>query len=263
MTTPLPTLPEFSLKGKVAIVTGGARGLGLEMSKALAESGADVALMYVSSENTHKTASEIAKQYGVVCKAYKANITDAKQVQDAISQIHQDFKAIDIFVANAGVNSGGPSETFDLKAWQNIMDVNINGVFYGIQAASKYMLAKGKGSVIVTSSMSGHIANRPQLQCGYNTSKGAATMMAKALAAEWATKGIRVNAICPGYMRTDLLDETFKDNPEWEKTWTDMIPMGRIGDAKELRGAVVFLGSDASTYVTGIELFVDGGYTAV
>lgn len=88
-------------------------------------------------------------------------------------------------------------------------------------------------------------------------------MMAKALAAEWATKGIRVNAICPGYMRTDLLDETFKDNPEWEKTWTDMIPMGRIGDAKELRGAVVFLGSDASTYVTGIELFVDGGYTAV
>jgi sorbose reductase len=88
-------------------------------------------------------------------------------------------------------------------------------------------------------------------------------MMTKALASEWALKGIRVNAICPGYMRTELLDETFKDNPEWEKTWTDLTPMGRIGDAKELRGAVIFLASEASTYVTGIELFVDGGYTCV
>jgi sorbose reductase len=88
-------------------------------------------------------------------------------------------------------------------------------------------------------------------------------MMTKALAAEWATKGIRVNAICPGYMRTELLDKTFEDGPEWEKLWTDMIPMGRIGDAKELRGAVVFLASEASSYVTGIELFVDGGYTCV
>ncbi|KAG2198188.1 hypothetical protein INT47_000389 [Mucor saturninus] len=260
---PLPTLPEFSLKGKVAVITGGARGLGLEMSKALAESGADVALMYVSSDKTHDIAAKIGKDYGVVCKAYKADIADAEQVTTAIDQIYKDFGVIDIFVANAGINSGGAAETYDLKTWQKIMDVNVNGVFYSIQAVSKYMLAKGKGSIIITSSMSGHIANRPQMQCAYNTSKGAATMMTKALASEWALKGIRVNAICPGYMRTELLDETFKNNPEWEKTWTDLTPMGRIGDAKELRGAVVFLASEASTYVTGLELFVDGGYTCV
>ncbi|KAI9483141.1 MAG: hypothetical protein EXX96DRAFT_557024 [Benjaminiella poitrasii] len=259
----LPTLPEFSLKGKVAVVTGGGRGLGLEMSKALAESGASVAIMYVSNDKTKDTAAEIGKQYNVDCQAFKADIRNPDDVKQAIDQIYQHYGAIDVLVANAGINSGGASEDFDLKEWQKIMDVNVNGVFYTIQATAKYMLEKKKGSIIITSSMSGLIANRPQLQCGYNTSKGATTMMAKALATEWAMKGIRVNALCPGYMRTDLLDNTFRENPEWEKIWTDLTPMGRIGEAKELRGAIVFLASDASTFVTGTELFVDGGYTCV
>ncbi|KAI8366448.1 hypothetical protein EDC96DRAFT_508132 [Choanephora cucurbitarum] len=263
MSASLPVLPEFSLKDKVAIVTGGGRGLGLEMSKALAESGAKVAIMYVSSDKTKDTAADIAKQFNVKCEAYKAPINDAEAVKQVIDQIHKDFGSIDILVANAGVNTGGASETFDLKEWQKVMDINVNGVFYSIQAAAKHMLQKGKGSIIITSSISGAVANRPQLQCVYNTSKGATTMMAKCLATEWAQKGIRVNALCPGYMRTELLDATFKDDPEWEKIWCDMTPMGRIGDAKELRGAIVFLASDASTYVTGTELFVDGGYTAV
>ncbi|RCH95426.1 hypothetical protein CU098_010252 [Rhizopus stolonifer] len=263
MSAPLPVLPEFSLKGKVAIVTGGGRGLGLEMSKALAESGANVAIMYVSSDKTKDIAADIGKKFNVKCEAYKAPITDAEEVKKVIEQIYKDFGAIDVFVANAGINAGGASETFDLNEWRKVMDVNVNGVFYGIQAASKYMLEKGKGSIIITSSISGAVANRPQFQCVYNTSKGATTMMAKCLATEWAQKGIRVNALCPGYMRTELLDNTFKDDPEWEKIWTDMTPMGRIGDAKELRGAIVFLASDASSYVTGAELFVDGGYTAV
>lgn len=173
-------------------------------------------------------------------------------------------------------------QDYDLNDWKKTMDINVNGVFYSIQAASKYMLEKGKGSVIITSSISGHVANRPQAQCAvslilkkvkriltnemhfqYNTSKGATTLMTKALATEWATRGIRVNAICPGYMRTDLLDITLSNNPGLEEQWNVFTPMGRIGEAKELRGAVVFLASDASTYVTGIELFVDGGYTCV
>ncbi|KAI8975648.1 hypothetical protein BDF20DRAFT_879872 [Mycotypha africana] len=263
MSSSNPTLPEFSLKGKVAVVTGGGRGLGLDMSKALAESGASVAIMYVSSDKTKDTAAQIAKDYNVTCKAYKADIVNAEEVQKAIDQIHQDFGAIDVLVANAGINSGGPAEKLDLKDWQNVMDVNVNGVFYTIRAAAKYMLEKGSGSVIITSSISGHVANRPQLQCAYNTSKGATTMMAKTLAYEWASKGIRVNALCPGYMRTDLLNATFKENPEWEDIWCKLTPMGRIGEAKELRGAIVFLASDASSYVTGTELFVDGGYTCV
>ncbi|CAO3641172.1 uncharacterized protein ATC70_013342 [Mucor velutinosus] len=263
MSAPLPTLPEFSLKDKVAVVTGGGRGLGLEMSRALAESGANVAIMFVSSEKTHDTAAQIAKDYNVTCKAYKADIVDPVAVKEAVDQIYKDFGAIDVFVANAGVSIGGKTEEYDLNDWKKTMDINVNGVFYSIQAASKYMLEKGKGSVIITSSISGHVANRPQPQCAYNTSKGATTLMTKALATEWATKGIRVNAICPGYMRTELLDITLKNNPEWERQWNQFTPMGRVGEAKELRGAVVFLASDASSYVTGIELFVDGGYTCV
>lgn len=172
-------------------------------------------------------------------------------------------------------------QTYDLKTWHKLFDVNVHGVFYGVQAVSKYMLEKGKGSIIITSSISGTIVNRPQLQCAvslsffnvyiiklillpqYNTTKSAVSMLTKCLAVEWAKRGVRVNAICPGYMKTDLLDNTNKENPDWEKTWLESTPMGRIGEASELKGAVVFLASDASSYVTGTELFVDGGYTAI
>ncbi|KAL0079961.1 hypothetical protein J3Q64DRAFT_1752014 [Phycomyces blakesleeanus] len=253
----------FSLKGKKAIVTGGARGLGLEMSRGLAEAGADVALMYVSDDKTHDTAAEIAKQYGVVCKAYKAEITNAKAVKDSIDQIHSDFGGIDIFVANAGISIGGAAETFDIENWQKLFDVNVNGVFYGVQAVSKYMLEKKQGSVILISSISATVANQPQAQCGYNCTKGAVSSMAKCLATEWATRGVRVNAINPGYMRTEMLDKIFATQPELAAAWTNLIPMRRMGNPKELKGAVVFLASDASSYVTGSELYVDGGYTAV
>ncbi|CEI98735.1 hypothetical protein G6F70_005184 [Rhizopus microsporus] len=258
-----PTLPEFSLKGKKAIVTGGARGLGLEMSKALAQSGADVALMYVSNDKAHDLAAQIAKEYNVFCKAYKADVSNPDETRSAIENIVKEMGGVDIFVANAGVNAGGAAETYDLKTWHKLFDVNVHGVFYGVQAVSKYMLEKGKGSIIITSSISGTIVNRPQLQCAYNTTKSAVSMLTKCLAVEWAKRGVRVNAICPGYMKTDLLDNTNKENPDWEKTWLESTPMGRIGEASELKGAVVFLASDASSYVTGTELFVDGGYTAI
>lgn len=133
------TLKEFSLKGKHAIVTGGARGLGLEICRGLAESGADVALMYVSSESTHETAAQLAKEYGVRCKAYKADVSDPKAVQAAIDQIATEFfdGRIDVFVANAGISMSGPAETFDLDAWRRLFDVNVHGVFYGVQAVAK------------------------------------------------------------------------------------------------------------------------------
>ncbi|CAO3695923.1 unnamed protein product [Rhizopus stolonifer] len=262
-TTPLPTLPLFSLKGKKAIVTGGARGIGLEMSKALAESGADVAMMYVSNDKAKDLAAEIGKQYNVFCQAYKAEITNAEEVTKVIDQIVKEMGGVDIFVANAGVNIGGEAVSYDLESWRKVFDINVNGVFYGIQAASKYMLKQGKGNVIVTSSISAAIVNRPQVQCAYNSSKSAVTMMAKCLAVEWAQKGIRVNALCPAYIKTDLLDNTNKENPAWESTWIDSTPMGRIGEPHELKGPLVFLASDASSYVTGAELFVDGGYTCI
>ncbi|KAG1444489.1 hypothetical protein G6F56_010277 [Rhizopus delemar] len=259
----LPTLPAFSLKGKKAIVTGGARGLGLEMSKALAESGADLAVLYVSNDKAKDTAAQISKDYNVSCKAYKADITSPEQVRSVIDDIYKDLGSIDIFVANAGVNIGGQAETYDLENWHKVFNVNVHGVFYGVQAAAKYMLEQGKGSIIITSSISAAVVNRPQLQSAYNISKSAVSMMTKCLAVEWAKKGIRVNAVNPGYMKTDLLENTNKENPEWESTWIDSTPMGRIGDAHELKGPVVFLASDASSYVTGAELFIDGGYTCI
>ncbi|KAG0171291.1 hypothetical protein DFQ28_010800 [Apophysomyces sp. BC1034] len=257
------TIPEFSLKGKKAVVTGGSRGLGLEMSKALAEAGADVAVMYVSDDKTHTTAAEIGEQYGVSCKAYKAEITDARAVETTIDKIHADFGAIDIFVANAGAARSGPAETFDLDHWRHLFEVNVHGVFYGVKAVSKHMLERQKGSIILISSISASVANQPQGQCGYNCTKASVSMMAKCLASEWATRGIRVNAICPGYMQTDMLGPVETMNPALFKSWENLTPMRRLGDPKEVRGAVVFLASEASSYITGTELFVDGGYTAV
>ncbi|KAI8372921.1 uncharacterized protein BYT42DRAFT_578566 [Radiomyces spectabilis] len=252
-------LEQFSLKGKTALVTGGGRGLGLNMSKALADAGANVAVTYVSNAKTVEIAEDIAKQYGVKCKAYKVEVADADDVKRSFEQVYKDFGAIDIFVANAGISIGGSAETFDLDSWRRLFDVNVHGVFYSVQAVSKYMLEKGKGSIILISSISGAVANMPHHQAGYNSTKGAVSLMAKCLAYEWAQRGVRVNTINPGYMKTDMIEE----NTAVQEKWKEYTPMGRLGEANELNGAVVYLASDASSYVTGSELFVDGGYTAV
>ncbi|KAI9311176.1 hypothetical protein BX666DRAFT_1998655 [Dichotomocladium elegans] len=256
-------LPEFSLKGKKAVVTGGARGIGLELCRGLAQSGADVALMYVSSDTTHATAAEIAKEYGVTCKAYRADVTDAAAVQSAIDTIHKDFGRIDIFVANAGISINGAAETFDLKDWHRLFDVNVHGVFYGVQAAGKYMIQQKSGSIVIVSSVSAHLVNQPQFQCGYNCTKASVSMMAKCLAYEWAPHNIRVNAICPGYMRTDMIETLIERRPDLAGAWNELPPMKRMGFPRELKGALVFLASDASSYITGTDLFVDGGYSAM
>ncbi|CAO3579992.1 unnamed protein product [Absidia cylindrospora] len=252
------------LKGKVAVITGGARGLGVNMTYGLAEAGANVAFTYLSSEESaKKMVEDIEVKYGVTCRVYPMRVTDAEQVQATIAKINEDFKSIDIFVANAGISIQGNAETFDFADWKNVFDVNVNGVFYGIQSASKYMLEQGKGSIIAISSISAKIANVPQAQCAYNSSKAAVSMMVKCLASEWATRGVRVNAICPGYMDTDMLGDIFKRSPDLKEAWTNRIPMRRLGDPDELKGAVLFLAGDQSSYVTGTELVVDGGYTSV
>ncbi|SAM07958.1 hypothetical protein [Absidia glauca] len=259
----MSSLNLFSLAGKKAIVTGGGRGLGLEMSKALAGAGADVAMMYVSSDKTHDTAAAVAKEFGVVCKAYKADMSNVEQVTATLEQIFQDFGKVDVFVANAGICIEGPAETFDMEDWKRIFDVNVHGVFACVQSAGARMLKQGKGSIILISSMSGLISNRPQPHCGYNASKGAVTMMTKCLAQEWATRGIRVNSINPGYMMTEMLKDVAGANPSLKDKWEEYTPMGRLGNPDELNGTVVYLASDASSYVTGAQIYVDGGYTCV
>ncbi|KAI8337963.1 hypothetical protein BC941DRAFT_351729 [Chlamydoabsidia padenii] len=259
----MSTLNMFSLSGKKAIVTGGGRGLGLEMSKALAGAGADVAMMYVSSDKTHDTAAALAKEFNVVCKAYKADMSKSEEISATMEHIFQDFGEVDILVANAGIAIEGPSETFDINDWKRIFDVNVHGVFTCVQTTGARMLKQGKGSIILISSMSGLIATRPQPNCGYNASKGAVTMMTKALAQEWATRGVRVNSINPGYMLTDMLKDVAGANPSLKAKWEEYTPMGRLGNPDELNGTVVYLASDASSYVTGAQIYVDGAYTCV
>ncbi|KAI8332914.1 hypothetical protein BC941DRAFT_381047 [Chlamydoabsidia padenii] len=259
----MDSLNMFSLKGKKAIVTGGGRGLGLEMSKALAGAGADVAMMYVTSDKTHDTAAAVAKQYNVRCQAYKADMCDTDQVTAALDKIINDFGKIDIFVANAGIAIDGAAETYDMADWKRTFDVNVHGVFCCAKYAGAHMLKNGSGSIILISSMSAIISNRPQAHCAYNASKGAVSTMTKCLAQEWATRGIRVNSISPGYMWTEMLNDVARSNPKLTHKWEELTPMGRLGNANELNGTVVYLASDASTYVTGANISVDGGYTCV
>lgn len=261
--TKAPTLPEnsldlFSLKGKVASVTGSSGGIGLAVATAYAQAGADVAIWY-NSKPADKLAADIASKYGVRCKAYQANISDHEQVEKVVNQIEKDFGTIDIFVANAGVawEDGPCIDVEGLDKWHKVVDLDFNGVFYCAKAAGKIFQKKGKGSMIFTASMSGHIVNVPQLQAPYNAAKAAVIHLSKSLAVEWASFA-RVNSVSPGYIATDISEFADKNV---KSEWWSLIPLGREGLPKELVGAYMYLASDASTYTTGTDILVDGGYT--
>jgi sorbose reductase len=256
-------LADFSLQGKVAVVTGGARGLGLEMMEALAEAGASVVAVDRLGDQAAEAAAQTAARYGVRAGARALDVTDPPAVASTFADIGREFGSIDILVAAAGIVDNIAAEDYPADAWRKVIEVNINGVFFCAQAAGRAMIASGGGgSMILIASMSGMIVNRPQKQAPYNVSKAGVIMMAKSLAAEWAPHGIRVNALSPGYMRTAMTDRVLAAQPELRATWEELTPQGRMGLPPELRGSVVYLASAASSYVTGHSLVVDGGYTA-
>ncbi len=255
-------LQEFSLKGRVAVVTGGARGLGLEMMRALAEAGADVVALDVLEEQAREAAAQTASDFGVRAAGYRMDVTDADETDRTVAAIEADFGAVDVLVAAAGVANLTPAEDLSLADWQRVIDINLTGVFLSAQAAGQRMIGQRKGSIILIASMSGQIVNRPQKQVAYNVSKAGVIMLAKSLAAEWAPHQVRVNALAPGYFRTAMTDQVLADNKPLRDEWESLIPAGRMGTPNELRGAVVYLASDASSYMTGHTLVVDGGYTA-
>lgn len=255
-------LPEFALTDKVAVVTGGARGLGLEMMRALAEAGAGVACVDLLDDLARDSAAQTGRDYGVPAAAWPLDVTDAAAVATTFRAIEQDFGRIDILVAAAGIAEHGPAEAVTAQSWRRVVDVNLNGVFFCAQAAAQGMLQRGSGSIILIASMSGQIVNYPQQQASYNVSKAGVIMLAKSLATEWASRGVRVNALSPGYMRTALTDAVLRGQDELRQTWERLTPMGRMGQPEELRGSVVYLASDASSFMTGHSLVVDGGYTA-
>lgn len=247
----------FDLSGETALITGGGQGLGKEMAIALAEAGADVAVAQRHVERAEEVAEEI-KKLGRNSIAIKADVSKFDDVEDMIHMVIQEFGKLDILVNNAGVCYHVPAEEISKENWDEVINIDLTGVFLCSQVAGREMIKRKKGCIINISSISGLIVNRPQCQAHYNSSKAGVIMLTKSLAAEWARHNIRVNAIAPGYMKTG---PTAKDTKEMVEEYLYLTPMKRMADPSEIRGVVVFLASKAASFITGSVIVMDGGYT--
>jgi NAD(P)-dependent dehydrogenase (short-subunit alcohol dehydrogenase family) len=249
----------FDLGGLCAFVTGAARGIGKGYARALAELGASVAVADVNESGARETAEEIRKDFGVETLALGLDVTDSKAVREAVLAVVKTFGSLDIGVNNAGVASNYGGEELTDEQWHSLMRINLDGVFYCCREEGKHMLSRGRGSIINTASMSGSIVNTPQKQAHYNASKAAVVMLTRSLAAEWADRGVRVNCISPGYILTEMNRKPHV--VPLHKTWIEKTPMGRLGEVEDLMAAVVYLASRASSFMTGHDFIIDGGYT--
>lgn len=253
-------LSSFNLEDKTAIVTGAARGLGKAMANGLAEAGANIVIPDINYKEAKKTADEI-RELGVETLALKCDVTEKNDVHNMVKKVVEEFDRIDILINNAGLCKNIAAEEMSLEDWQEVIDINLTGVFLCSQAVGKEMIDNDGGSIINISSMSAEIVNYPQPQCSYNASKAGVSQLTKSLAAEWAKYDIRVNAIAPGYMKTELTAEILEKNPERKEYWIEPTPMKRMGKPEELKGLAVYLASEASSFMTGNIMNIDGGYT--
>jgi NAD(P)-dependent dehydrogenase (short-subunit alcohol dehydrogenase family) len=249
----------FDLTGETAIVTGGGQGIGQAITLALAEAGADVVVVQRHLDVAEETAQMVTK-LGRKALALKCDVSKESDVENLVKTTMQKFGRLDIMVNNAGITFHTPSTDMTDAEWQWVIGTNLSGVFYGMKHAAREMLKKKKGSIINVSSISGLIAVRPQSQLAYDTSKGGVISATRRCAVEWATQGVRVNTIAPGYVRTPLL-EPYLEPGKYGQDWPKMTPMGRLGELWEMKGLAVFLASKASTYMTGSVVVIDGGYT--
>jgi len=252
-------LDRFSLQGQVGVVTGGGQGLGKVFCQAFAEAGADIVVAEVNRETGLATASEL-REIGRRALFVETDVRSPASIRTMVKSAVDEFGQIDFLMNNAGITKWAPAEDIATQDWTDVIDVNLSGVFYCSQAVAQHMIERGGGRIINIASMSGLIANRPQPQASYNASKAAVIHLTKSLAAEWAPHNIRVNAIAPGYMDTPMAQPFFED-PQYGGVWIDAIPMKRPGQPEELAPIAVLLASDASSYMTGTTVVVDGGYT--
>ncbi len=247
----------FSLKGKVAIITGGARGIGQATAIVFAKAGADIAVIdIIDSGETVKAIEQLGrKAIGI-----KADLTKEKEVNAAVMHVKETFGGIHVLFNNAGIAYCVKSEDMTYDEWSKVIDIDLNAVFLVARAVGRIMIADGIGGAIVnTASMSGMIVNYPQEQVAYNAAKAGVIQLTRSLACEWAKHNIRVNSISPGYICTDMTPAT--TNKAWQDTWFSMCPTKRMGVAEEMAGGVLYLVSPIATYTTGANLVMDGGYS--
>jgi NAD(P)-dependent dehydrogenase (short-subunit alcohol dehydrogenase family) len=256
-------LEKMRLDGKKAFVSGGARGIGKCIAGALAESGADVALVDTDIAEAEKTAAEIASATGKKIISIKTDVTVPSQVDKMVDTIAAEFGELNAAFCNAGICINKPAAEMTIDEWQKVIGINLTGVFLTAQAAGRQMLRQGKGgSIIATASMSAHIVNWPQPQCSYNASKAGVIQLVKSLAIEWAEKNIRVNSISPGYIGTELTLNSPVLKPLIEQ-WNAMAPLHRLGRPEELAAIAVYLAGDASPFTTGSDFVIDGAFSCI
>jgi NAD(P)-dependent dehydrogenase (short-subunit alcohol dehydrogenase family) len=249
----------FGLTGRVALVTGGGQGIGLEIARTLAAAGADIAIAEINPATAAEAVRSIVA-LGRRAMAVATDVADPAAVEVMSRSVTAALGPIDVLVNNAGICINKPALETTPDEWLRVMGINLNAVFWVSQAVGRGMVKRRRGSIVNIASMSGSIVNWPQAQASYNASKAAVIHLTKSLASEWAASGVRVNSVSPGYIGTEMTKRGMA-TPGWGETWLGMSPMGRLGEPIDVARAVLYLASDAAAFATGTNLVVDGGYT--
>lgn len=253
--------PSFDLTGRTALVTGGGRGLGEAAAHGLAAHGARVAVLDLEPATAAAAADAITAS-GAVAIGVACDVTDREAVEETVAHVEAELGVVDVLVANAGIGVRAPAEEMSPAAWRRVLEVNLDGVWHANQAVGARLLAAGRpGSIINMASVAGLVGVTTG-NANYSASKGGVIALTRCLAVEWATRGVRVNAIAPTHFRTPLVDDLVATDPSALDYFLGNIPLGRLGEPEEIAGPVVFLASGASSMVTGHVLTVDGGHTA-
>jgi NAD(P)-dependent dehydrogenase (short-subunit alcohol dehydrogenase family) len=247
------------LDGRVAVVTGGNGAIGRACALALAEWGAHVVVCDINERLT-ADAVDYLKSHGYDSTGRSFNVTETESVRRSAAGIHEDMGSIDILVANAGVVRNTPAESMSPADWNEVIDINLSGVFWCDQAFGQYMLKQSRGAIVNISSIASAVSLYPQSQASYNASKAGVNLLTKSLAGEWAQRGVRVNAVAPTYIDTAMTRRGVSEG--WGQAWLDRTPMKRMGQASEIGAVVHFLASDASSLLTGSIVAADGGYSS-